>query len=71
MGEITLTAETSMAVLNNPESGRDVRIIAACAMALFESSKPEPIHSESHIIIRELLDLIDATLADNEESGHA
>ncbi|EMT5435821.1 hypothetical protein WMR10_001370 [Stenotrophomonas maltophilia] len=67
MAEITLKREESMKILNNPDATHDARVIAACAMALFECSDDGQTAVSTRQIAHKLLRMSAAALDDAAE----
>ncbi|WP_447904506.1 hypothetical protein [Stenotrophomonas geniculata] len=67
MAEITLSREHSMQILNNPDASRDARVIAACAVALFECSDDGQTAVSTRQIGHKLLRMSAAALDDAAE----
>lgn len=70
MAKLTLNREESMKILNNPEASRDARVIAACAVALFECSDEGQVAVSSRQIAHKLLRMSATVLDDASEQEH-
>lgn len=62
MADITLKREDSLRILNDANSTADARVIAACAMALFECSGGELSEQSTRPIAHRLLRMAAAAL---------
>lgn len=77
MPEITLKREDSLKVLNDPTANADARVIAACAMALFECNDGELAAQSTRQIAHKILRMAAAALdtaaefaADDEDDSN-
>ncbi|MCU1116306.1 hypothetical protein JAK73_00385 [Stenotrophomonas maltophilia] len=62
MPEITLKREDSLKVLNDPSATADARVIAACAMAIFECNDDELTEQSTRQIAHKILRMAGAAL---------
>ncbi|ENE1253428.1 hypothetical protein ABM187_003651 [Stenotrophomonas maltophilia] len=67
MAEVTLKREDSMKILNSPDASRDARVIAACAVALFECSDDGQTAVSTRQIAHKLLRMSAAALDEAAE----
>lgn len=71
MGEIKISLEDSMRILNNDHSTPNARVIAACAVAFFEiENAGDGINSSSRTIAHKLFRMSASALDDARESDH-
>lgn len=68
MGEISLNPADSLKVLNSPDADPNSRVIAACAMAMFEASDhADDIEPSTRAIALKLSHMVAAAIYDAQE----
>ena len=62
MAEVQLNKQDSLRLLNSTEASSDSRVIAACALAFFESTDSEALDGKTKAIAQKLLRMAAAAL---------